>query len=66
MTQEVKLLTERQEVLKGMVGDKIRLQSRATEKYYEQMFGDEGAGRKEIESGSDTCAEKAHVDEISE
>ena len=46
--------------------DKIKLQSRATEKYYEQIIGDEGAGRKEIESGSDTCAEKAHVDEISE
>ena len=32
--QEVKLLSERQEILKGMVEDKIRLQSRATEKYY--------------------------------
>ena len=36
--QEVKLLSERQEVLKGMVEDKIRLQSRVTEKYYEQIF----------------------------
>ena len=38
MMQEVKLFSERQEVLKGMVEDKIRLQSRATEKYYEQIF----------------------------
>ena len=38
MMQEVKLLSERQEVLKGMVEDKIRLQSRATEKYNEQIF----------------------------
>ena len=36
--QEVELLSERQEVLKGMVEDMIRLQSRATEKYYEQIF----------------------------
>ena len=31
-------LSERQEVLKGTVEDKIRLQRRATEKYYEQTF----------------------------
>ena len=36
MIQEVKLLSERQEVLNGMV--KITLQNRATEKYYEQIF----------------------------
>ena len=36
--QEVKLLSERQEVLNGMVEDKIRLQSRATDKYCEQIF----------------------------
>ena len=36
--QEVKLLSEIQEVLKGMVEDKIRLQSKATEKYNEQIF----------------------------
>ena len=37
MMQEVKLLSERQDVLMGMVEDKIRLQSRATEKYYEVL-----------------------------
>ena len=31
-------MSERQEVLKGMVEDKIRLQSEATEKYYEKIF----------------------------
>ena len=45
MRQEVKLLSERQEMLKGMVEDKMRLQSRATEKCYEHfLVEDEGAG----------------------
>ena len=38
LMQERKLLCERQEVLKGIVEDKIRLQSRATEKYHDQIF----------------------------
>ena len=38
MMQEVKLLGERQEVLAGLVEDKIRLQSKATEKYYQTIF----------------------------
>ena len=38
MMQEVKFLSERQELLKGMVQDKIRLQSRATEKSYDQIL----------------------------
>ena len=38
MLQEVKLLSERHEVLAGLVEDKIRLQSKATEKYYETIF----------------------------
>ena len=36
--QEVKLPSERQEVLAGLVEDKSRLQSQATEKYYETIF----------------------------
>ena len=36
--QEVNLLSERQEIFRGMVEDKIRMQSRATEKYFEQIF----------------------------
>ena len=36
MRQEMNDLGERQEILRGMVEDKIRMQSRATEKYYEQ------------------------------
>ena len=36
--QEVFLLSERQGLFRGMVEDKIRMQSRATEKYYGQIF----------------------------
>ena len=38
LIQEVKLLSERQDVLTGLVDDKIRLQSKAIEKYYETIF----------------------------
>ena len=38
MMQELKRPSERQEVLAGLVEDKIRLQSQATEKYYETIF----------------------------
>ena len=38
LMQEVKMLSERQEVLAGLVEDKIRIQSEATEKYYETIF----------------------------
>ena len=66
MTQEVKLLSERQEVLKGMVEDKIRLQSRATEKYCEQIFEElkESEEKKSKESLSLVPKKKAHVDAI--
>ena len=40
MMQEVKLLSERQEVLKSTVEDVNRLQSKATEKYYETIFAE--------------------------
>ena len=36
--QEVKLPSERQEVLAGLVQDKSRWQSKATEKYSETVF----------------------------
>ena len=49
MMQEVILLSERQDVLKGMVEDKIRLQSRGTKKYYEQIF-EEMLGLEEMKS----------------
>ena len=49
--QEVKLLSERQEVLKGMVEDKVKLQSAATEKYYEQIFEQEGCKDLEAREG---------------
>ena len=38
LIQEVKLSSERQEVLAGLMEDKIRIQSKATEKYYETIF----------------------------
>ena len=38
LIQEVKLTSEKQEVLAGLVEDRIRLQSKATEKYHETLF----------------------------
>ena len=37
MRQEVNYLSERQEIFRGMVEDKIRMQSGATETYYDQI-----------------------------
>ena len=66
MTQEVKLLSERQEVLKGMVEDKIRLRTRATEKYYEQIFEEmKELEQTEVKGSVLTCTEKAQFDAIS-
>ena len=46
--------------------DKIRLQSKATEKYYETIFdGAEGVGREEGKGSIVTRTEKAHFDPIS-
>ena len=59
--QEVKLLSERQEILKGMVEDKIRLQSRAMVKNYEQIFEE----MKELEEKKSKAAllhlQKKHI-----
>ena len=38
MRQEVNYLSERQEIFRGMVEHKFRVQSRATENNYEQIF----------------------------
>ena len=38
MRQEVNYLSERQEIFRGMVEDKIRMQSRATENFDDQIF----------------------------
>ena len=48
--------------------EKIRLQSRATEKYYEQIFeGDEGELEEENSNEALLLVQKkAHFDEISE
>ena len=59
MRQEVELLSERQEILNGMVEDKIRLQSRATEKNYEQILEEmKELEEKKTKRGSASCAEK--------
>ena len=58
MRQEVNLLSERQEIFRGMVENKNRLQSRTTENITNSFCTDEGAGRKVISTGSATCAEK--------
>ena len=64
--QEVKL-SDRPEILKGMIEDKIRLQSSATDKITNRFLRRyEGTGRKEIERGLAACPEKAHFVEISE
>ena len=50
----MKLLSERQEVLNGMVEDMIRFESRATENYYEQIF-------EEVTGSLVTRTEKKHI-----
>ena len=54
------LLSEIQEVLKGMVEDKIRLQSRATEKYWKELEG------KKSKEALLLVQIKAHIDAISQ
>ena len=59
--QEAKLVSERQEVLAGLMEDKIRIQSKATEKYNKTIVrGAEGVGREEVASSQGTRTEKAH------
>ena len=38
LMQEVELVSGRQEVLAGLMEDKIRIQNKTTEKYYETIF----------------------------
>ena len=61
MIQEVKLLSERQEILNGMVEDKITLQNRATEKYYEQIFEEMKVLEKEKSKEAFVFVEKKHI-----
>ena len=63
MRQEVNLLSERQDIFRGMVGDKIRMQSGATEKYYEQIFEEMESWKKRNQN---TCAGKVRFMKISE
>ena len=66
MMQEVKLFSERQEALAGMVEDKNRLQSNATEKYCEQIVEEmKELEEKEVEGSLVIRTEKAHFDATS-
>ena len=66
LMQEVKLSSERQDVLNGMVEDKIRLQSKATEKYYETIFEElRELEVKKSKEASLLVQKKAHFDTIS-
>ena len=66
--QEVQVLNERQETCKSTMEDKLKLQSRATESYHDQIFEEikKGAGRKEVKRSSATCAEEARSTEMAE
>ena len=58
--QEVKLLSEKQEILKGMFGNYIRLQSTATDRYYEKIIEEmKELEEQEVKRGVATCAENA-------
>ena len=36
--QEIQILSERQEIFEGTMEDKLKLQSRANERYHDQIF----------------------------
>ena len=60
------LLSERQEVLTALVEDKIRLQSEATEQYYETIFEElRELEEKKVKGSIITRTGKAHYDTIS-
>ena len=61
LMQEVKLFSERQEVLNVMVEDKTRLQCEATGKYYEKVF--EELGELEVKKSEEALllVQKEHI-----
>ena len=52
----MKILSETQEILNGMVEDKIKLHSRATDKHHEQKFEE----LKELEEKTKRGVQKKH------
>ena len=64
--QEVQVLSERQDTSKSTMEDKVKLQSRATGRYHDQIFEEKGAVRTEVRRSSTMCAEEARFMEISE
>ena len=62
MRQEVNYLSERQEIFRGMVEHKFRVQSRATEKNYEQIFEEmKELEEKKPEEALPNCAFKITI-----
>ena len=65
MMQEVKPSSERKEVLKGMVEDKIRLQRKATEKYFEKILEEMRELEERKSKGALLLVQKTYFDAIS-
>ena len=63
--QEVKFLGDRQEILNGMIEDKIRLQSRATERHHDQIFEEiKELDEKKSEEAVLICAENGMIRDL--
>ena len=60
--QEVVLFSERQEVLAVLMEDKIRIQSKATEKYYETYFEELRELEEKKSKEALVLVQKTHVD----
>ena len=61
LMQEVELLSGRQEVLAGLQEDKSRLQSKATEKYYETIFEEMMELEEKKSKDAMVLVEKKHI-----
>ena len=61
LMQEVKHPNERQEVLAGLVEDKSRWQSKATEKYYETIFEETRELEEKKSKVALTLVQKKHI-----
>ena len=60
LMQEAELLSERQEVPAGLLEDKVRIQSKATERYYETILEELKVLEEEVKRSLGACAEKGH------
>ena len=65
--QEIQVLTERQEIFKSTMEDKLKLQSRANERYHDQIFEEiKELEQKKSEEALLLVQKKYDVCEISE